>query len=295
MNTSSRGSPLKTRPASFLPAASNTALALLQTSRPIGWLVSVGLFRIGMAYGNIPDRAVTIALTVALSMPFGLYLFGINDLADQHSDRLNPRKGTWLHGARLLGARQRQIRTGTIVSACVLLGLALMLPTLPAAVLVTIVALGWAYSMRPLRLKEVPLADGLTTAAIMIGLLGLGYWVDGSWREVPAESYAVVPTLASLHIFGTVVDEPSDRAAGHRTLAVRIGPRRTLLVAFAMSLLGLATVFVLSYAWPIALYIGWHAAVLGCACIVPRHVTYQRALWLLGTAGALTIVLMTVI
>src|SRR5262245_3705329 len=49
---------------------------LLRTSRPAGWPIAAGIFRIGMAYGGAAESRITVALTAALTLPFCLFLFG---------------------------------------------------------------------------------------------------------------------------------------------------------------------------------------------------------------------------
>jgi 4-hydroxybenzoate polyprenyltransferase len=267
-----------------------TLLALVRTSRPLGWIAAVALQRIGMAYAAVEESPVTLGLSVALTFPFCLYLFGLNDLADEVSDRSNPRKGNWIHGASKTVARPAIARIAPWLGG---LAVALFVPLLPlraAALLAAILFLAWAYSSHPLRLKEVPIVDGLVTATIMIGLLCLGYLSGGTTQPIPAEAFAVAPTLAGLHIFASVVDVDSDREAGHRTLAVRLGPRATGAVALVLSLITVATIPFLQYADPIFVYVIVQPCIIAGWMILPRLFTPRRAISIVGLCGLLTLI-----
>jgi 4-hydroxybenzoate polyprenyltransferase len=259
------------------------------TSRPVGWIASVGLYRIGLAYGEVRDSAATIVVSVALSWPFCLYLFGLNDLADAASDRLNPRKDSWIHGAADPIAQARWARAAPWVGGAVVAAASVTLPFRATAILLALLLLAWMYSSRPLRLKEVPIVDGIVTAAIMIGLLGAGYASGPALGHIPAESWAVAPALAGLHIYASVVDVASDKRAGHRTLAVRAGPRFATAVALAASVASAATVPLLDYAPAIALYMLFQPIVIAMAWAFPRWITPRRALAALGVAGVATL------
>jgi len=268
---------------------------LVRTSRPLGWVAALALYRIGMAYGFVKETPVTIGLSVVLTFPYCLYLFGLNDLADEESDRKNPRKGNWLHGASEPVSRPLLARVSPWVSGGAVAVFVPFLPLKAALVLSGILFVSWAYSCRPFRLKEVPIVDGLVTASIMIGLLGVGYLSGGTQVPIPAEAYCVTPTLAGLHIFASVVDVESDREAGHRTLAVRLGPRVAGAVALALSLSTVATIPLLEYAEPIAIYTVIQACAVGVWMIVPRWLTARRAITIVGVSGILTLVYLALV
>ena len=282
-------------PRSVFSQALVDVFGLVRTSRPLGWIAALTLYRIGMAYGRVEESATTIGLSVVLTFPFCVYLFGLNDLADEVSDRKNPRKGNWLHGADAPVERPMLARLGPWVGGGLVAVFIPLLPLVPGLTLAAILFISWAYSSPPLRLKEVPIVDGLVTAFIMIGLLGTGYLSGGTDVPIPMEAYAVAPTLAGLHIFASVADVDSDREAGHRTLAVRMGPRVAGGVALALSLATVGTIPLLEYAEPIALYTVIQAGTFLLWMLIPRLVTACRSLTVVGVAGILTLVYLALV
>jgi hypothetical protein len=244
-----------------------TLLALARTSRPLGWVAALALYRIGMAYGSVDDTPVTLGLSVTLTFPFCLYLFGLNDLADKDSDLDNPRKGNWIHGASAPVQHRTLSRWSPWLGGAAVALFVPMLPPAAGAVLAGILAVSWAYSARPFRLKEIPIIDGLVTATIMIGLLCTGFLSGGSTSPIPVEAFAVAPTLA----------------------AVRTGPRLASAVALALSLASTATIAWLDYAEPIAIYLVIQPTVIAASMLLHRWLSARRAIAIVGLSGLLTL------
>ncbi len=285
----------KTEKRSAALTALSTIAGLTRTSRPFGWVAAFTLYRIGMAYGQVEESPVTLGLSLALTFPFCLYLFGLNDLADGDSDRNNPRKGNWVHGASGPVQGQHLARVAPWVGGAIVATFIPLLPLKAAFGLAGILLLSWAYSSPPIRLKEVPIVDGLVTATIMIGLLAVGLFCGGSQTRMTWETVAVAPTLAGLHIFASVVDVDSDRRAAHRTLAVRAGPRVAGAVALICSLLTVGTIPFLNYAEPIVAYIVIQAIVIGVWTVIPHHFTARRAISVVGLVGLITLLYMALV
>lgn len=263
------------------------AFALIRTSRPLGWIAAFCLFQMGMAASGARHSPVTHALSVALTFPFCLFLFGINDLADLPSDQLNPRKGNWLHGASALAPTFA--RYAPWAGALTVFAFCFLIPWRAGLVLFGILVVSWMYSSPPVRLKEVPIVDGLVTATIMVGLVLVGHFMMPEPPAVPMEVFMVAPTLAGLHIFASVADEASDRTAGHPTLAVRLGPMKAAYVSLGLSCVGAASVWFLSYAQPIAVYMILQTLIIAAWVVANRRFPMRWALGSLGGAGLLTL------
>lgn len=278
-----------TRPG-YVGHAARAVVGLVRTSRPLGWIAALTLFRIGMAYGAVDDTPVTIGLSLALTFPYCLYLFGLNDLIDEASDQKNPRKGNWIHGASEPLRRAWLARFSPWVGGAIVALFVPMLPLGPALILAGILLVSWAYSSPPIRLKEVPIVDGFVTASIMIGILAVGYLSGGTDVPIPIEAFAVAPTLAGLHIFASVVDADSDREAGHKTLAVRVGPRVAGMVALGLSSMTVAAIPFLDFAEPIAIYIAVQAMIIAVWLVAGRVFTARRAIATVGFCGLLTLI-----
>jgi chlorophyll synthase len=152
-------------------------------------------------------------------------VLAMNDRHDVTSDRVNPRKATAPAVTGAVGDRELvgfQVGFGAaslVVAAAV--GSPMLLGT--AGVL----ALGWAYSAPPLRLKGRPGAD-VAANALAVGLLAplCGWSLHHSPLDYPPV-LALTGTLigVALYVPTTVIDRVADLTAGDRTFAVRFGPR----------------------------------------------------------------------
>ena len=168
-----------------------------------------------------------------VSLPMGLLLYGWNDIVDYEVDRLNPRKGTFLFGARGTPEQLRRLplRIALVqlpfVVACSLLGGAKLL--LCFAGMTAAAAL---YNWPRYGFKTRPPLEILNQAGYLFVFL-LSSWLN----DVPLLPWAtlVFGALFAMHshVFGEVMDVEPDRSAGRRTTAAVIGrvPAKLLIVA----------------------------------------------------------------
>ena len=180
-----------------------------------------------------------------VSLPMGLLLYGWNDIVDYEADRFNPRKGTFLFGARgtpeqLRGLPLRiALAQAPFVIACSLLGGARML--LCFAGMIAAAAL---YNWPRFGFKARPPLEILNQAGYLFVFL-LSSWIN----HVPLLPWAtlVFGALFAMHshVFGEVMDLEPDRASGRRTTAGVIGrvPAKLLIVGLLLCEAGLVVHF----------------------------------------------------
>jgi 4-hydroxybenzoate polyprenyltransferase len=203
--------------------------ALLAESRPwfwpVGWVPAwVGTVVAEKAW--FPDRdglaRALLALLILGPLVWGIVLIQ-NDLHDRGTDRANARKAT---APLVLGTvtPRQLIRLGRILGVAAI-GAALLIGPLYACGVVTVLALGWAYSAPPLRLKARAGAD-VAVNAVVIGVLApLAGWslTRPPWEFPPLFALFGLLFAGAFYLPTTVVDLPADRSAGDVTFAVRFG------------------------------------------------------------------------
>jgi lycopene elongase/hydratase (dihydrobisanhydrobacterioruberin-forming) len=88
-----------------------------------------------------------------------------------------------------------------------------------------VLALGWAYSAPPLRLKTRPGADVLVNALVVGVVAPLGGWsvAREPWEFPWQMGLLGLLFAAAFYVPTTVVDRPADLRAGYSTIAVRYG------------------------------------------------------------------------
>jgi len=207
-----------------------------------------------------------------------------NEILDFPSDRANRFFSMFSGGSRVLVEgllSPREVRTGIAVmlTAFVVATVTLLamipsseLPVVIAVAVLTVLAIG--YTVPPLKLSyrglgEIDVAITHSIGVILCGFLFLG----GNWQD-PLPWVLSLPLLMAILpaiLLSGVPDLEADAAAGKRTLAVRLGHRKALHLAGALTLsaatasvvwdrLGLADGAYAGIAYlavPHALWLGW--------------------------------------
>lgn len=277
-------------------AAAGAVRALLVSSRPVSWINTAYPF--AAAY-LVTARQVDAALVIGavfFLIPYNLAMYGVNDVFDYESDLRNPRKGG-AHGA-VLDPRLHRLTLWSAAAASLPFVIALVILGDPLSWVVLAVSGFFVvfYSAPPLRLKEVPFADSVTSSIHFVspavyGLVLAG--ADWTWQLAMVVAAFGLWGVAS-HAFGAVQDVAADRAAGISSIATVRGARWTM--RFAIAAYAAAGAAMLATPWPGPLAVAVPAMYI--ASIWPfRSVTdataagttrgWRRFLWLNQVAGFL--------
>jgi 4-hydroxybenzoate polyprenyltransferase len=225
-------------------------LDLLRVSRPRFWMYLLGPFMVALAATSLRPPVEVWLLGLYLTLPANLLIYGVNDLYDAETDRLNPKKRTYEH---LLEASERP----GLVRAILALNLPflVLVPFLPNAWpwLLVFVVTGVGYSVPPLRAKGRPIVDSAFNLLYVAPGFAAYATLSGQQPPIPVVVAALLWCMA-MHAYSAVPDIAADRAAGVPTVATLLGARRTLTgcgAAYAAAAL---------LAFP---YVGWFALVGG--------------------------------
>ncbi|WZH36035.1 MAG: prenyltransferase [Microbacterium enclense] len=267
---------------------------LFVSSRPVSWINTA--FPFAAAY-LLTTRQIDTTLIVGILfflVPYNLAMYGVNDVFDYESDLRNPRKGG-THGA-VLEKSMHAITLWAAALSCLPFVIFLVIVGSPMSWLVLALSLFFVvfYSAPPLRLKERPFADSMTSSIHFFSPAVYGLVLAGAVWTPQLVLVLVAFALWGIasHAFGAVQDVEADRAADISSIATARGARWT--VRFALAAYALAGVAMLFTAWP-----GPLAAVLVIPYLVVcwpyRSVTdaesdratagWNRFLWLNQIAG----------
>src|ERR1700679_391467 len=83
-----------------LGAALDELRFVIKVSRPGFWLTSIWFYILPVAGRAVTHSAPFWLGVFYVTLPLGLLIYGWNDAVDFEADRLNPRKDTFLFGAR---------------------------------------------------------------------------------------------------------------------------------------------------------------------------------------------------
>ncbi|HEX5859177.1 MAG TPA: prenyltransferase [Microbacterium sp.] len=274
--------------------ASSVLKTLFVSSRPVSWINTAYPFAAAYLLTTREIDATLIVGTLFFLIPYNLAMYGINDVFDYESDLRNPRKGG-AHGA-VLDRRMHRITLIAAAASCIPFIVYLLFAGGWASWLVLAASMFFVvfYSAPPLRLKEVPFADSVTSSIHFFSPAVYGLVLAGAlWTP---QLLAIIVAFAlwgvASHAFGAVQDVAADREAGIASIATARGPAWT--VWFALACYCAAGLAMLATAWP-----GPLAALLVVPYLLAvwpfRHVTddtaseatrgWKRFLWINQLAG----------
>lgn len=225
--------------------------------------------------------ALHLACTLVAALGVNIAIVGINQVEDVDIDGVNK---PWLP----IAAGDLSLRDArAIVSAAALVALVLALTQgwLETVAVAGALAVGWAYSVPPLRLKRFPALASISISGVRGIVVNLGVWLhfaaafgDSSAVSEPvwAVTAFVLPFSFAIAILKDVPDIDGDRRYGIGTFSVRWGAARVarlgvgVLVAgyVAMAVAGGALVdgvstpvWVLGHVAALAALLRWRAGV----------------------------------
>lgn len=232
------------------PKIRSLPAALLIASRPVSWINTA--FPFAAVYVLTTGRidAALIIGTVFFLVPYNLLMYGVNDVFDYASDLANPRKGG-VEGALLPPSQHRAVLVSVAaVTAPFIVALVALGGVVSWIVLAISLAAVLAYSMPPLRWKEVPFLDSATSSA---------HFTTPALCAAALAGTELTPGLVLIftaffvwgmasHAFGAVQDVVPDREAGIASIATVLGARATVRVA--IGLWAAAGLLMLAVPWP---------------------------------------------
>jgi 1,4-dihydroxy-2-naphthoate octaprenyltransferase len=216
-------------------------------------LVGAAVARAG---GTVAWGKAALALVVALALQVG------TNYANDYADGVRGTDAARVGPVRLVAgglAPARAVRAAALAAFAVaaVAGLALSLWTSPVllALGAASIAAGWLYTGGPRPYGYVGLGEVFVFAFFgLAAVVGTAYVASGHLAALAFAAACPVGLVAvALLVVNNLRDLPSDAAAGKRTLAVRLGARRTRLAYTASLGLALALGALLALARPLAL------------------------------------------
>jgi lycopene elongase/hydratase (dihydrobisanhydrobacterioruberin-forming) len=214
---------------------------LLRISRPRFWFYTFGPYLIGLIAGaGRPEDLFFPAVAVFafyFLLPANLLIYGVNDIFDYETDRINPKKDGY---ELLVGPDKRRPVLAAIAvtnSPVILLSATVFLTSYETNSLLIVLGaflfLSIFYSAPPIRAKTKPFLDSAFNALyVMPGALA---YVLVSREAPPAEVILAASCwTAAMHAYSAIPDIKADRTAGIHTIATVCGTYGTLAVCFLL-------------------------------------------------------------
>jgi 4-hydroxybenzoate polyprenyltransferase len=249
---------------------------LIQVSRPIIWPFLPLVYFLGLHAAHAELTPAAIAQMVLLTFPMNLIGCGLNDIYDFDSDRrCSRRRAIW-------GAVVRDVDRPLVLWGCLA-----MVPLMVFGACITrnsdnivatvcLLLVAWFYSVPPIRLKERPPLDSLANGlGFFLIPFVMGYSLGSDPRGMPLKYYLLALAVCGVHALASAADYDSDRAAGHRTIAVAFGPRIAAFTAFAA--FAVAWLFGVYDSTEVHIYLAVCALSALASAIVPKNAVIVAA------------------
>jgi|TARA_Y100000310_G_scaffold329278_1_gene398810 4-hydroxybenzoate polyprenyltransferase len=242
---------------------------LVKTSRPILWIVLPLLFLGGVFVSGARMTQLVILQLVLLTFPISLLGYGINDIYDYETDKLNKRKGG-IEGVKLEKGNNWLVKKTALIMAGLLFLSALLTWNITnIAGMSLLLFFSYFYSAPPLRFKEKPPLDSFSNGIIyLFAPFLLGFSFAGSIIAVPLKVYLMALGVMGFHAFTTIADYTADKEAGQKTFAIVFGKRTAALVAF---LILIATFFAVSWSLIPIIFMSFCAIIFVISLIYPSE------------------------
>ena len=211
------------------------------------WIVAMGPFFIGWVIASnqfFPDIRGYLGL-VTIGPLLGGFTFLLNDYSDMQMDSEHRRKKT---SPLLKGVIEPEtILLTSIAMAVMSLFLALALSLEFTLIVLCIVILSLLYSHPATKLKAVGGSD-IVINMVGIGLLcPLGGWIMGGRNPFEFPVFfllSIIILIGALYAPTTVADYDVDKTHKIKTLAVRLGPKKTIYLAHILLTIGIASLMI---------------------------------------------------
>ncbi len=210
-------------------------LFLLKVSRPGLWFQTLWLYLLPTAAR--PDLLRTAPFWIGVAyvlFPLNFLVYGWNDLVDADIDRLNPRKDSFLFGAR--GNPGQLRRLPPLMAGCQAGWLAILavMDWRLGAILAAITLVNAMYNLPGgMGLRGRPPFELINQIGYLL-ILPLGAWLNRVALPPPAAFGYLVLFCTHSHLVGEIMDIAPDRAAGRSTSAVWLGARASKAIVIAL-------------------------------------------------------------
>jgi len=170
-----------------------------------------------------------------VTLPLGMFIYGWNDFTDYATDQINPRKDSYLFGARLT-ERERTKLPLRILAVQLPFFIYFLVAEGPKIIaLFAVAAIAVTLNNWPrVGMKNWPCLDLLIQSSYLLVFV-LSSWLNGA-PQLPWQTFVFGAAFAMhSHLFGAVMDIEPDAKAGRKTTAVVLGRMRSkILIGIAL-------------------------------------------------------------
>jgi 4-hydroxybenzoate polyprenyltransferase len=205
---------------------------ILDTSRPRFWMYEMGTYFIGVlvATNSLKNLFLPEILIFGFFflIPANILIYGINDIFDYDTDKLNPKKVEY--EALLVPEKHKAVWVWILTTNIPFLIYAFTINQKTGIYLLVFYFFASFYSATPIRAKIRPFFDSLFSAGHYIFTGVFGYFLAGGEGFPLIGFIAGILWAMAMHAYSAVPDIKADTDAGFRTIATWLGRNKTIMM-----------------------------------------------------------------
>lgn len=205
---------------------------IITISRPRFWFYLAGTYLVGYSFAvnNIFElqSLYFIIHFLYFLIPANIFLYGVNDICDEDTDKFNNKKVKYEH---LLLSNEKSLLVGILFAVLGLSFILLSFQTkIESQLLITLfLLLSFFYSAPPLRFKAKPIVDFLSN--ILYALPGILAYYQVTHQFPPTEIIIALSLwTGAMHLFSAIPDIAADKKAHLKTTAIILGEKKSLIL-----------------------------------------------------------------
>lgn len=167
---------------------------------------------------------------IYVTFPLNFLVYGWNDLVDQETDAVNPRKDTFWFGARGSEAELKRLPKVIVVVQLIFMVPLVYLEGMPMLILFAgLVLINWLYNLKKNGLRSRPPLELLCQIGYLL-VAPFSILVNDT-ANLPILTFVYLFLFAvQSHLIGEVMDIEPDRKSGRKTTATILGMKKTKLL-----------------------------------------------------------------
>lgn len=241
---------------------------VIRLSRPRFWIYELGTYALGVCAGLYSLEGVNLVLVIFFGLfflfPANLLIYGINDVFDYETDKLNPKKTGYED--LLVPELHTKVFAYIIASNILFVVASFFVPWQAQLSLLLFYFFAIFYSTPPIRAKARPYFDSLFSAGHYVVTGVFGYYLVGGTGNITLPIIAGLCWAIAMHAYSAVPDIDADKESGIGTIAISLGKQNTILLCAL--LYTLAALLVHSY-------LGYFSIVLLLPYLILMYLSYR--------------------
>ena len=202
----------------------------LKSSRPGLWFPTLWLYLLPSSGHDLWTQPPFWVGLIFVTFPLNIMVYGWNDLVDQDIDQYNPRKDTYLFGAK--GKSDELQLLPRVIIYCQLMFWPMLLYFSSWWMLITlagVVFFGWIYNAKHWGLRSKPPLELFCQVGYLL-VVPISCLLNGlPFPKLEVWLYLFL-FCAQSQLIGEVMDIEPDREGGRKTIATELGRNRTKIL-----------------------------------------------------------------